>query len=86
MPYREIYFSTPSPAAFWQGVGILFAYSNRPFEYGYTMRTLCEVREKGMATPNENDLARDCTELTPLLLQKKCQVISVKDKEIKGTP
>ena len=26
----------------WQGDGILFAYSNRPFEYGYTMPSLCE--------------------------------------------
>ena len=53
-----------------QGVGIPFAYSNRPFEYGNTMRTLCEVREKSIASPNENDLARDCPELAPLLLQK----------------
>ena len=40
-----------------QGVGILIAYSNRPFEYGNTVRTLCEVREKGMASPNENEKA-----------------------------
>lgn len=57
MPYSEIYFSTALARSLfarctqgdgkvqprtWQGVGILFAYSNRPFEYGYTMPSLCE--------------------------------------------
>ena len=35
--------------------GILIAYSNRPFEYGYNMPSLCEVREKSLASHNEND-------------------------------
>ena len=39
------------------GVAILFAYQNRPFEYGYIMPSLCEVREKGMASPNDKKVS-----------------------------
>ncbi len=37
----------------WQGVGILIAYSNQPFEYGYTMPSLCQHYAYTMASPWE---------------------------------